>query len=97
MKVNLERALRRAIKTGKVYLGSKRTIKALRNGEARMVVVASNCPEEFFEKIKSFNVPVVMFEGTNMDLGAICGKPFSVAAIAIVDAGESEILAAAEQ
>ena len=97
MKVNLERALRRAIKTGKVYLGSKRTIKALKNGEARMVVVASNCPEELFEQIKSFNVPVVMFEGTNMDLGAICGKPFSVAAIAIVDAGESEILAAAEQ
>jgi len=25
-------------------------------------------------------------------LGAICGKPFSVAALAIVDAGESEIL-----
>lgn len=97
MKVNLERALRRAIKTGKVYLGSKRTIKALRNGEARMVVVASNCPEELFEKIKGFNVPVVMFEGTNMDLGAVCGKPFSVAAIAIADAGESEILAAAEQ
>ncbi len=95
MKAELEKALRKALRTGKVYLGSKRTIKALRKGEAKMVVIAMNCPKEIREKIKKFNksnVPILVYEGTNMELGAICGKPFSVAALAIIDAGESEIL-----
>jgi len=95
MKVDLEKALRKALKTGKVYLGSKRTIKALKRGEAKMVIVATNCPKEIRGKIDKVNknmVPVLVYNGTNMELGAICGKPFSVAALAIIEAGESEIL-----
>ncbi len=95
MKVDLEKALRKALRTGKVYLGSKRTIKALRKGEAKMVIVAMNCPKEIREKINKANrekVPILVYNGTNMELGAICGKPFSVAALAIIEAGESEIL-----
>ncbi len=92
MTVDVEKALRKAMKTGKVFLGSKRTIKALKNGEAKLVIVAANCPEEVRLKIQSFEVPVIEFKGTNMELGAVCGKPFSVAALAIADAGESEIL-----
>jgi len=89
--MDIEKALRKALKAGKVYLGSKRTLKALRNGEARLVVVAANCPKEVKERIESFKVPVVTFNGTNMELGAVCGKPFSVAALAILEA-EDEIL-----
>ncbi len=92
MTVDIEKALRKAMKTGKVYLGSKRTVKALKKGEARLVVIASNCPEEIKKKIKGYEIPVVEFKGTNMDLGAVCGKPFSVAALAVIDEGESEIL-----
>lgn len=94
MKVDLSKALRRALKTGEVYVGSKRTIKAVKEGKAKMVVVAKNCPEETLEKLKGFDIKIVTFEGTNMELGAICGKPFSVAALAIIDEGESEILGA---
>jgi large subunit ribosomal protein L30e len=95
MKVDIEKALRKALKTGKVYLGSKRTLKALKRGEAKMVIVAMNCPKDVREKISKLsksNVPVLVYDGTNMELGAICGKPFSVAALAIIEAGESEIL-----
>jgi len=94
MDENIEKALRQALKAGKVYLGSKRTLKALKRGEVRLVVVAKNCPEDIMESIKSFNVPTISFNGANMELGAICGKPFSVAALAILDA-EDEILNAA--
>ncbi len=92
MKVDLSKALRRALRTGEVYIGSKRTIKALRDGKAKMVIVARNCPEDVLETIKKFEVKTVTYDGTNMELGAICGKPFSVAALAIVNEGESEIL-----
>jgi len=92
MKVDLSKALRRALRTGEVYIGSKRTIKALRDGKAKMVIVARNCPEDVLETIKKFEVKTITYDGTNMELGAICGKPFSVAALAIVNEGESEIL-----
>jgi len=92
MTVDVEKALRKAMKTGKVFLGSKRTIKALRSGEAKLVVIAANCPDEVKMEVEKYSVPVIEFKGTNMELGAVCGKPFSVAVLAIADAGESEIL-----
>ncbi len=92
MRVDLNKALRRAMRTGEVYIGSKRTIKALKDGKAKMVIVAKNCPEEVLEEIERYSVKKITYSGTNMELGAICGKPFSVAALAIVNEGESEIL-----
>ncbi len=92
MKVDLSKALRRALKTGIVYLGSKRTIKAARDGKAKLIIVARNCPEEVMDELKKFDTKIVTYDGTNMELGAICGKPFSVAALAVIDEGESEIL-----
>ncbi len=96
IKVEVERALRKAIKTGKVYLGSKRTLKALRNNEAKMVVIANNCPKKILEEIEKQvekqNIRMLKVDKNNMELGAMCGKPFSVAALAIIDEGNSEIL-----
>ena len=92
MVMDLERALRKAIKTGKVYIGSKRTLKALKNNEAKLVIIAENCPREISEEIEKYDVPVIKYRGNNMDLGAVCGKPFSVLTLAVVDPGESEII-----
>ncbi len=94
MKIDVEKALRKALNTGKVYLGAKRTLKALKSGDAKLVVAAANCPEEYLEEIKRFNVPVITYNGSNMDLGATCGKPFGVSMLVIVEPGESEILSA---
>uniref|UniRef100_A0A7J2TL79 50S ribosomal protein L30e n=1 Tax=Archaeoglobus fulgidus TaxID=2234 RepID=A0A7J2TL79_ARCFL len=81
----VEDIIRKALKTGKCYFGTRRTIKALKRGEAKAVVVSKNCPEEFLNEIKKFNVPIYVFEGTNMQLGEFCGKPFSIASMAIIE------------
>jgi len=82
---DVESVIKNVLKTGKCKLGSKSTLKSLRKGEAKAVVVASNCPEEVVEEIKRYNVKILVFNGTNMELGALCGKPFSVAAMAITE------------
>jgi large subunit ribosomal protein L30e len=92
MRIDVEKALRKALNTGKVYLGAKRSIKAVRDGSAKLVIVSQNCPEELREKLKDANVPIVTFNGSNMDLGATCGKPYSVSMLTIIDPGDSEIL-----
>src|SRR5439155_1527305 len=39
-------------------------------------------------------VRLLRFPGTNVDLGAACGVPFSVAAVAVLSPGDSNILSA---
>jgi len=94
--IDLERELKTSIRTGKVILGTKRTLKILRNGRAKLIIVAKNTPEIIKQKImyyaKLANFPIYEFPGTSLELGSLCGKPFSVAALAIIDEGESEIL-----
>ncbi|MDK2795469.1 MAG: large subunit ribosomal protein L30e [Archaeoglobaceae archaeon] len=82
---DVESVLRKALKSGKYYMGSRRTIKALKKGEAKAVVVCKNCPEEILQKIKEFNVPVLVFNGTNMQFGEFCRKPFSITSMAITE------------
>ncbi|MGB9929382.1 MAG: 50S ribosomal protein L30e [Methanosarcina sp.] len=94
MKINVDKSLIKAVKTGKVILGANKTIDAAADGSAKMVVVASNCPEEIKKKIQATEIPVLEYEGTSVELGPVCGKPFTIAAMAILDAGESDILAA---
>jgi len=97
----IENELRIAIKTGKVVLGSKQTIKLVKIGKAKLVVIASNAPPQIKKDVKYYaslsGTPIYEYEGTNMELGAICGKPFSVAALAIIDPGESNILSLLEE
>ncbi|OPY40179.1 MAG: 50S ribosomal protein L30e [Methanoregulaceae archaeon PtaU1.Bin222] len=86
-------SLRRAIKTGEVLLGQNMTSQCIENGKAKMVVVAENCPENYREMLKSKeNVFIYTFEGSSVQLGKACGKPFMVSALAIINPGESDIL-----
>lgn len=94
MKINVDKSLNKAVKTGKVIIGANRTVDAAANGSAKMVVLASNCPEDIKKKVQETNVQVLEYEGTSVELGPICGKPFTIAAMAIIDVGESDILAA---
>ncbi|MCJ2555260.1 MAG: 50S ribosomal protein L30e [Thermoplasmata archaeon] len=82
--------LRRAIETGQVVLGLRQVRRALQSDQARLVIRASNCPDEFLGAPE--DVPVEEFPGSNVELGAACGKPFSVSAVAVLDPGKSKIL-----
>lgn len=89
-KIDISRALKSAITTGKVEFGVEQTKKAVRDGRAQMVILARNCPSE--ELTGDLDVKVHVYEGNNMELGALCGKPFSVSALVIIDKGSSNIL-----
>jgi large subunit ribosomal protein L30e len=91
--MDIARALKSAATSGDVRFGLAEAKKSVKSGEAKMVVVASNCPEkEAFEG--SQNIKMLEFKGNNLELGAACGKPFPISALAIVNPGESNILSA---
>ena len=92
----LAKAIGMAVRTGKVLLGSKSTIKAAKLGKAKLIVVAENCPAHIRADIEYYarlsGIPVVEFGGSSWDLGQVCGRPHMVAALTIKDPGLSRIL-----
>ncbi len=89
-KIDISKALKSAITTGEVEFGVEQTLKAVKSGKAQMVVLARNCP--CAELRGDIGVKSFVYGGNNMELGAMCGKPFSVSALVIIDKGSSNIL-----
>ena len=89
--IDIGRALKSAIATGEVVFGVDQTEKAVKAGKAQLVIVARNCPSATLTS-GDIGVKVFTYDGNNMELGAICGKPFSVSALAVIDKGTSNIL-----
>ncbi len=90
MENDLNKIFRSVLSTGKVVLGSRQSRDAVINGKAKVIVLSSNCPEDVRGELKG--VQVINYPGTGVDLGIACGKPFSIAAFAVMDAGDSGIL-----
>ena len=88
----LDAVIKTIVRTGKVVLGSRRTLKLVKLGKVKAVIVASNLPRDLREDLEYYaklsEVPVIVFPGTNTELGVACGKPFSVAMMGVVDPGQ---------
>ncbi len=91
--IDMNRALKTASATGDVRFGLAETRKAIKKGEAKIVVVSKNCPDAPAAPSGS-TLRIVVYEGNNVELGNACGKPFSISALAVVSPGESNILSA---
>lgn len=91
--INIDRALRSSIRTGNVVLGSNQTVQSGADGQAKLIIYAEDCPNSVKFKLDRLEVPVYRYQGSGKDLGAACGKPFSVATLAIIEPGDSEVMA----
>jgi len=80
--------LKSALEENKVSLGSKKTIKYLKLGKVKMIVIANNCPDNIKRDLEHYakltGLKLEIFDGTAKQLGIVCGKPFSIATLAIL-------------
>lgn len=87
--------LQLVMKSGKVDLGYKTTLKSLRSQKAKLVLISSNTPPLRKSEIEYYamlaKVDVVHYSGSNIDLGTACGKFFRVGSVSILDPGDSDI------
>jgi large subunit ribosomal protein L30e len=94
--VDIGRELQVAINTGKVVIGFEETKKAVLAGTPKMVILAANAPKwarddiEYYAKLAG--IPIFVFPGSSIELGAAAKRPHRIMAIAVVDPGQSEIL-----
>jgi large subunit ribosomal protein L30e len=92
--MDLSRQLKNAITTGKLLFGQRQAIDACANGDAKLVILAANCPVDYTDELHAKHPEVTMHRSgmVNRELGIASGKPFSVSTITVLDAGESELL-----
>lgn len=87
-----EQFLKTAVKTGKVEFGYRSTLSSMKS--AKLVICSRSLEPERFQKLlqsaKVNKVIVVEFDGTSRDLGAACGRPFPVLALAIKSPGDAD-------
>uniref|UniRef100_A0A6B2LU63 Ribosomal protein eL8/eL30/eS12/Gadd45 domain-containing protein n=1 Tax=Arcella intermedia TaxID=1963864 RepID=A0A6B2LU63_9EUKA len=84
------------VKRGQFSLGYKSTLKTLRSGKAKLVLISNNAPPLRKSEIEYYAMlakcGVYHYNGNNIDLGTACGKYFRVSTMVITDAGDSDIL-----
>merc|ERR1711894_6828 len=84
------------MKSGKFVLGYKQTLKTLRQGKAKLVIIANNTPPLRKSEIEYYamlaKTGVHHYNGNNIELGTACGKYFRVTTLSITDPGDSDII-----
>jgi len=94
--IDINKAIASTVKTGKVWFGANSAIKNVKMGKAKLVVIAENCPINIREGLEYYcklsKIPMIIYKGTSLDLGAACRKPFMVSALTIREPGDSDIL-----
>lgn len=86
-------SLKRAMKTGDVALGQNTVEKAIAENKAQLVIVAKNAPAKVRAILAAADgLFVYEFNGSSRQLGKEIGRDHMVSVLAIVDAGESDIL-----
>jgi len=99
--IDVNKAIATSVKTGKVLFGANNAVKNAKLGRAKLILLASNCPRNMIDDITYYanfsDVPVVIYKGSSIDLGVVCGKPFMVSALTIREPGDSDILRLTEE
>merc|ERR1712080_447943 len=85
------------MRSGKVSLGYKSTLKSIRKAKAKLIFISNNCPTIWKTQLEYYavlsGIKTVLYDGNNVDLGSACGKFFRVSCLSIIDPGDSDILA----
>ena len=81
----LEKAIKDAIKKRKPTIGTKQIMHSMET--SKLIVISQSVPNEKVKNVeknaKNYNVPILNFEGTSVELGKLCGLQFGVSAISL--------------
>ena len=92
--MDMSKQLKIANTTGELLFGQRQAVDACAEGNAKCIILAANCPQEYIDDLAAKHPEVTMHRTgiVNRDLGVASGKPFSVSTITVINAGDSELL-----
>jgi len=88
--------LRNTIDTGKIIYGTKESKKECLIGEPKLLIVSSTMDlhnkDLFFYYAKLLEIKLIEYPEGSTELGSVCGKPFDISIIAVLNEGKSSLL-----
>jgi len=88
--------IRLAVDSGEVLLGIKQVIKSIEDNSSKLVITANKNKLDTLNDLKYItdisNIKLEIFKGNSAELGSVCGKPYSVSTLSIINPGDSNIL-----
>ena len=96
---DMAKEIRRAVDTGKAVLGFKETEKNILKGNGQLLILSGNIQKKEKERLESLaktaKLPAHSFQGTSMERGAVCGKPFTITSLLVLEQGKSTVVTSA--
>ena len=96
---DINRQVNIAVRTGKTIIGSKSLLKYINTNDLQVIILAQNCPGNLKERIETLinakeanRIPIYHYPNSSWDLGTAAGKPHMIAALGIINPGDSSIL-----
>ncbi len=88
--------IRLAVDSGRAALGINEVVHSIKGSDAKLVVAAEKNKAENLRDVmhmaKIAGIKVLIYPGNSMELGAVCGKPYSVSVLSVSEQGNSKIL-----
>merc|ERR1712118_132791 len=88
------------MKSGKFTLGYKTTLKSIRSGKSKLIIISNNAPPLRKSEIEYYamlaKTGVHHYSGNNVELGTACGRYYRVSCLSITDPGDSDIIKSME-
>ena len=82
-------------KSGKFTLGIGASLKLMRQGKCKLLILADNCPPSKRAQLEYYamlsNTAIHRFGGNNVDLGSACGKFFRASCMSVTDFGDADL------
>ncbi len=80
--------IKKLLKAGNVILGTEKSMKNLRLGNVKKILLSSNCPAKIEKSISYYaglnETEMEKLDFPNDELGVICKKPFSISVLAVI-------------
>ena len=87
------------VKTGKTIIGTNSLLNHINTNDLRVIILAQNCPNDVKSRIEAMinskeenRIPVYKYPNSSWELGTAAGKPHMIAAMGIINPGDSSIL-----
>jgi large subunit ribosomal protein L30e len=85
---NINSKLALVFRSGKAVLGFKSTLKTLRSGDAKLIILSNNCPIIRKAQIEYYahlaKIKIIFYNGNNIALGTACGRFHRCSTLAII-------------
>ena len=80
--------IKKILKSEDLVIGTEKTLKKLKSGKVKKVLVCSNCPSQVEGDISYYaglcGAEVFKLDYPNEELGTMCKKPFSISVLSLL-------------